>query len=59
LKSPPGKIAPKFVAQQSGEAMAVIHFDLIELANSNADNIITGKMEYMTRTPVGGAGGTI
>lgn len=53
------KIAAKVVDQQCGASMAAIHVAFMEIATGNADIVIAGGMEHMTRTPIGGAGGMI
>jgi acetyl-CoA C-acetyltransferase len=48
------KIPAKFVDQQCGSAMAAIHIGYMEILTGNADIVLTGGMEHMTRVPMGG-----
>lgn len=44
--------AAKFVDQQCGSGMAAIHIGYLEIATGNADVVIAGGMENMTRVPM-------
>ncbi len=55
LANLPNTIPAKFVDQQCGSAMAAIHMGFLEIASENADIVMVGGMEHMTRTPMGGA----
>lgn len=50
-------VPAKFVDQQCGSAMAAIHIGYMEITTGNADIVMTGGMEHMTRVPMGGGGG--
>ncbi|MBI4799721.1 MAG: acetyl-CoA C-acetyltransferase [Desulfarculus sp.] len=54
LANLPETIAAKFVDQQCGSAMAGIHIGYMEIATGNADVVMIGGMEHMTRVPMGG-----
>ncbi|MFH1033421.1 MAG: acetyl-CoA C-acetyltransferase [Pseudomonadota bacterium] len=54
LANLPETIAAKFVDQQCGSAMAGIHVGYMEIATGNADVVMVGGMEHMTRVPMGG-----
>ncbi|MFZ5585564.1 MAG: acetyl-CoA C-acetyltransferase [Thermodesulfobacteriota bacterium] len=54
LANLPQTIAAKFVDQQCGSAMAGIHIGFMEIATGNADVVMVGGMEHMTRVPMGG-----
>jgi len=54
LANLPNTIAAKFVDQQCGSAMAGIHIGFMEIATGNADVVMVGGMEHMTRVPMGG-----
>jgi acetyl-CoA C-acetyltransferase len=54
LANLPETIAAKFVDQQCGSAMAGIHIGFMEIATGNADVVMVGGMEHMTRVPMGG-----
>jgi acetyl-CoA acyltransferase len=45
------KTAAKFIDQQCGSAMAAVHVGYLEIATGNADVVIAGGMEHMTRVP--------
>jgi acetyl-CoA C-acetyltransferase len=45
------KTAAKFIDQQCGSAMAAVHVGYLEIATGNADIVIAGGMEHMTRVP--------
>jgi len=49
----PKTIAAKFVDQQCGSSMAAIHMGFLEIATNNADVVMVGGMEHMTRIPMG------
>jgi len=49
----PQTIAAKFVDQQCGSSMAAIHMGFLEVATNNADIVMVGGMEHMTRVPMG------
>ncbi|MGO9116789.1 MAG: acetyl-CoA C-acetyltransferase [Desulfomonilaceae bacterium] len=50
----PKTLAAKFVDQQCGSSMAAIHMGFMEIATDNADVVMVGGMEHMTRVPMGG-----
>src|SRR5208337_5321131 len=50
----PKTVAAKFVDQQCGSSMAAIHMGFMEIATDNADIVMVGGMEHMTRVPMGG-----
>jgi acetyl-CoA C-acetyltransferase len=54
LANLPETIAAKMVDQQCGSAMAGIHIGFMEIATGNADTVMIGGMEHMTRVPMGG-----
>jgi acetyl-CoA C-acetyltransferase len=54
LANLPETIAAKFVDQQCGSAMAGIHIGFMEIATGNADVVMIGGMEHMTRVPMSG-----
>jgi acetyl-CoA C-acetyltransferase len=54
LANLPETIAAKMVDQQCGSAMAGIHIGFMEIATGNADVVMVGGMEHMTRVPMGG-----
>ncbi len=47
------RIAAKFVDQQCGSSMAAIHIGAMEIQTGNADAVLVGGMEHMTRVPMG------
>ncbi|MGA2026692.1 MAG: acetyl-CoA C-acetyltransferase [Syntrophobacteraceae bacterium] len=49
----PKTVAAKFVDQQCGSSMAAIHMGFLEVATNNADIVMVGGMEHMTRVPMG------
>jgi acetyl-CoA acyltransferase len=51
----PNTIAAKFVDQQCGSSMAALHMGFMEIATNNADIVLLGGMEHMTRIPMGQA----
>ncbi len=51
----PKTLPAKFVDQQCGSSMAAIHMGFLEIATSNADIVMVGGMEHMTRIPLGGS----
>jgi len=53
LANLPHTIAAKFVDQQCGSAMAGIHIGYMEIATGNAEVVMVGGMEHMTRVPMG------
>jgi acetyl-CoA C-acetyltransferase len=55
----PETIPAKFVDQQCGSAMAATHIAFMEIATGNADIVMTGGIEHMTRVPMGGGGDAI
>jgi acetyl-CoA acyltransferase len=55
----PETIPAKFVDQQCGSAMAASHIAYLEIATGNADIVMTGGIEHMTRVPMGGGGDAI
>jgi len=52
LANLPETIPAKFVDQQCGSAMAGIHIAFMEIATENADIVMVGGMEHMTRVPM-------
>jgi len=46
------KIAAKQVDQQCGSSMAAIHIGFMEIQTGNADTVLVGGMEHMTRVPM-------
>jgi acetyl-CoA acyltransferase len=54
LANLPETIAAKSVDQQCGSAMAGIHIGFMEIATGNAEVVMVGGMEHMTRVPMGG-----
>jgi len=59
LANLPESVAAKFVDQQCGSAMAATHIGYMEIATGNADIVVTGGIEHMTRVPMGGGGDAI
>jgi acetyl-CoA C-acetyltransferase len=59
LANLPETVAAKFVDQQCGSAMAATHIGYMEIATGNADIVVTGGIEHMTRVPMGGGGDAI
>lgn len=55
LANLPETVPAKFVDQQCGSSMAGIHIGFMEIATGNADIVLVGGMEHMTRIPMGGA----
>ncbi len=55
LANLPQTIPAKFVDQQCGSSMAAIHTGFLEIATDNADTVMVGGMEHMTRVPMGGS----
>lgn len=55
LANLPQTISAKFVDQQCGSAMAGLHIGYMEILTGNADIVLLGGMEHMTRTPMGGS----
>lgn len=51
----PITVAAKQVDQQCGSSMAAVHIGYMEVATGNADIVLVGGMEHMTRVPMGGA----
>jgi acetyl-CoA C-acetyltransferase len=49
----PKTVSAKFVDQQCGSSMAAIHMGFLEVATNNADIVMVGGMEHMTRVPMG------
>ena len=54
LANLPYSIPAKFVDQQCGSSMAAVHMGFLEIATGNADIVVVGGMENMTRVPMGG-----
>ncbi|MBU4275886.1 MAG: acetyl-CoA C-acetyltransferase [Proteobacteria bacterium] len=52
LANLPETIAAKFIDQQCGSSMACIHVGFMEIATDNADIVLVGGMEHMTRVPM-------
>ncbi|HTY24313.1 MAG TPA: acetyl-CoA C-acetyltransferase [Desulfomonilaceae bacterium] len=50
----PKTVSAKFVDQQCGSSMAAIHLGFMEVATDNADVVMVGGMEHMTRVPMAG-----
>lgn len=48
------KTPAKFIDQQCGSAMAGIHIGYMEIATDNADVVLVGGMEHMTRVAMDG-----
>jgi len=59
LANLPETLSAKFVDQQCGSAMAATHIGFMEIATGNADIVMAGGMEHMTRVPMGGGGDAI
>jgi len=59
LANLPETIAAKFVDQQCGSAMAGLHIGYMEVLTGNADVVLLGGIEHMTRVPMGGGGDAI
>ena len=57
LANLPETIAAKFIDQQCGSSMACIHVGFMEIATDNADIVLVGGMEHMTRVPMTILGG--
>jgi acetyl-CoA C-acetyltransferase len=51
----PITVAAKQVDQQCGSSMAALHLGFMEVATGNADIVMVGGMEHMTRIPMGGS----
>ncbi len=51
----PITVAAKQVDQQCGSSMAAVHVGFMEIATENADIVMVGGMEHMTRVPMGGS----
>lgn len=51
----PETLPAKFVDQQCGSSMAAIHMGFLEITTDNADVVMVGGMEHMTRVPMGGS----
>jgi len=54
LANLPETVPSKFVDQQCGSSMAGIHVGYMEIMTGNADIVLVGGMENMTRVPMGG-----
>lgn len=54
LANLPESVPSKFVDQQCGSSMAGIHVGFMEIASGNAEIVLIGGMEHMTRIPMGG-----
>ena len=52
LANLPETIPAKFIDQQCGSSMAAIHVGFMEIATGQADIVLTGGMEHMTRVPM-------
>ncbi|MEW6444399.1 MAG: acetyl-CoA C-acetyltransferase [bacterium] len=50
----PETLPAKFVDQQCGSSMAAIHVGYMEILTGNADIVMAGGTEHMTRVPMGG-----
>jgi len=55
----PETLPAKFVDQQCGSSMAAIQIGFLEIATGNADIVMAGGFEHMTRVPMGGSAGSI
>ncbi|MBI5569433.1 MAG: acetyl-CoA C-acetyltransferase [Desulfomonile tiedjei] len=55
LANLPETIAAKQVDQQCASSMAAIHMGYLEIATGNADIVLVGGMEHMTRVPMRGS----
>ena len=55
LSNLPETISAKFVDQQCGSSMAGIHIGYMEIATGNADVVLVGGLEHMTRVPMSGS----
>ena len=55
----PETLPAKFVDQQCGSSMAAVHIGFMEIATGNADIVMAGGFEHMTRVPMGGVPGAI
>jgi acetyl-CoA C-acetyltransferase len=55
----PETMPAKYVDQQCGSAMAATQIGYMEIATGNADIVLSGGMEHMTRVPMGGAGDAV
>ncbi len=53
LANLPERIPSKFVDQQCGSGMAAIHIGMMEIATDNAEIVMVGGFEHMTRVPMG------
>lgn len=49
----PETVPAKLVDQQCGSSMAAIHMGFLEIATENADVVMVGGMENMSRVPMG------
>lgn len=54
LANLPETIPAKFVDQQCGSSMAAIQIGYMEIATGNADIVLVGGMEHLTRVPIDG-----
>jgi acetyl-CoA C-acetyltransferase len=52
----PETVAAKFVDSQCASAMSSTHIGYLEILTGNADIVMTGGIEHMTRVPMGGGG---
>jgi acetyl-CoA acyltransferase len=52
LANLPDTVPAKFVDQQCGSAMAALQIGYLEIATGNADVVVAGGMEHMTRIPM-------
>jgi acetyl-CoA C-acetyltransferase len=59
LANLPETVPAKYVDQQCGSAMGATHIGFMEVATGNADIVLVGGMEHMTRVPMGGSGDAI
>jgi len=51
----PDTLPAKFIDQQCGSSMAAIQVAFMEIATGNAEIVMAGGMEHMTRVPMGGS----
>ena len=59
LANLPAHVPAKFVDQQCGSSMAAVHIGMMEIQTGNADVVLAGGMEHMTRVPMGAEDGTV
>lgn len=59
LANLPDSVAAKFVDQQCGSSMACIQIGYMEILTGNADIVLTGGQEHMTRVPMNAVAGDV